>query len=509
MGGTGLDGREPNLAVIVLNPELILVHDKNGAVDEALSLSQLDTILQLASRRPYPVVLTNLAGSADLAFPAAAGFAGVLTRLNDRIAQAVAASTNLRLIDLSAIAGRLGEAESFDRRNWFRAKAPFRPALLAAMAREIGAVVRDTIGLAKKCLVLDCDGTIWGGIVGEAGLHGIDLDPDTYPGNTYYAFQQSVVRLQRHGVMIALLSKNNEEDVMEVLDQHPHCLLSRDMIVGHRINWDSKPDNLRSLADELNIGVDSMVFVDDSSMECALMQAQLPDVLTIQTPTDRSLLPGLLARYPVFPSRPATAEDLRRAKLYREESERREAKQSFRSIGEFLASLEMEARIGPVLPQQAKRAAQLFSRTNQFMLTAYRPSEPEVLASGPDGSPSCYVLSVRDKFGDLGLVGTLFVRRDSDAVTVASFALSCRALGRSLERLFFSEVVRQIADSTDQMTVCGLYQESPKNKQVAGLYTDFGMGEGVDQPDGARLFQAPSSALTIKAPEFIKVLPNG
>lgn len=503
----GLAGGNPNLAVVVVNPELVLCFDANGCVDEAESIVRLDMILQLAAKRPYPVMITNLACSTELAFPQTDRFTSVLARLNEHIDRSIASSTNLHLIDLSMLAFSLGEVQSFDRRNWFRFKAPYKTGLLAALAGEIAATVRDVIGLAKKCIVLDCDNTLWGGVIGEVGIDGIALDPHSYPGNAYYAFQQSVVRLQKSGVMVALLSKNNESDVVEVLERHPHCVIRLDMLVGYRVDWNHKPENLRALAADLNIGLDAMLFLDDSTIECELMRSQIPEVQTVQIPHDKYLLPGLLSKYRVFPTRRATAEDLKRSTLYRQEGERRRAQQHFESHDDFLASLNMEALIGPVLAGQVRRVAQLFSRTNQFMLTDHRPTEPEISALTGDTPQRCYVISARDKFGDLGLIGAMLLHNDGRTIAIESLAVSCRALSRRLEDLFIVEAVRQISQDKDT-AVEGLYKPSKKNMQVAELYPRLGFFAKCKLDNGSCVFETSLTDLVAQRPGFIKVLPN-
>ena len=198
------------------------------------------------------------------------------------------------LVDFERIIRLLGEEKTIDYRFWYTSKALFKKDFLNAYAQEIVKIAKALKGRTKKCLVLDCDNTLWGGIIGEDGISGIKLDKHIYPDKLYYEFQQNVINLHERGIIIALCSKNNEEDVWEILDNHPSCLLKRRHVAAWRINWDDKSSNIKSIANELNLGIDSFVFVDDSPLECELVKKMLPDVTVLQVPQKLYTYPKIL-----------------------------------------------------------------------------------------------------------------------------------------------------------------------------------------------------------------------
>lgn len=500
----------PHLVLVVLHGESFLVCNATGVVDGKASEERLDVLLDLIARCQQPVVLNTLAVPSSFAAQGGAQAVHVTWRLNERLAAFCSQYHHCRLVNLAGLVCRLGEHAAFDRRYWYRFKAPFRPALLRLYAAEVGAIIRDLRGLAKKCLVLDCDNTLWGGILGEVGPAGIDLHPHDYPGNVYYEFQRQILRLQQNGVMIALLSKNNEAEVLEVLDKHPYCLLSRDHLVGHRINWDDKPGNLRSLVRALNIGLEHVVYIDDSEMECALMRHALPEVMTVHVPKDRSALPDLLTDATHFSTRPMTDEDRERTRMYREAVIRESARDQYESLDDFLASLDMTVDISRAYQEQVPRVSQLLARTNQFSLTKLRPSEADAAKMLADNRHYVYTLKARDRFGDLGLVGVIVLAYNNQgALVMEAFAMSCRALGRRLEDALFLRSVEDAARRTGATMLEGRYEPTPKNGQVANLLDRFGLRRTAQENKGSVCYTGDLAEIRIVFPAFLKVVESG
>ena len=228
------------------------------------------------------------------------------------------------LIDWDRLSRICGEQDAMDYRFWYMSKAPFKQPFLNLYALEILKVVRALKGKARKCLLLDCDNTLWGGVVGEDGLAGIRLDRHGHPGIIFYDFQKQLLRFHHRGVLLALVSKNNENDVWDVLDQHPDCLVKKEHIAAWRINWRDKAENIRSISEELNLSLDSFVFVDDNPTECELVRTMLPDVVVLQVPTRLHLFPRLLSRDGLFDTLSVSAEDRKRSAMYRAEVQRKE-----------------------------------------------------------------------------------------------------------------------------------------------------------------------------------------
>jgi FkbH-like protein len=408
------------------------------------------------------------------------------------------------LLDWNVFLRRAGEAESLDYRFWYLSRAPFRQAFLDQIAVTLRTVARSLRGLSRKCLVLDCDNTLWGGIIGEDGLDGIALDGHDYPGRAFYDFQKSILLLHERGVAITLCSKNNRDDVLEVLDRHPWCLLKREHLAGFRINWDDKAANLAALAEELNLGLDSFVFVDDNPRELALISQLLPSVTVLQTPKKRYELPGLLARSKLFENLSSASEDRLRTQSYQTESLRREEQQRHTGLQSYLASLEQTAAIHLATPGEIARVAQLCRKTNQFNLTTRRYSDYDIQGFAKADDARVYTLTAGDRFGALGLVGVLIIKREGDTATVDSLLLSCRALGRGLEFAFVIECMKEVAANWGLSRWVASYIPTAKNEQTAGFWEKMGF-ETIPGQAAEQCFALKAAVPTRPAPDFITI----
>lgn len=329
-----------------------------------------------------------------------------------------------------------------DKRFWRSSQAPFRAAFLDLYARRIASYVRAVKGLAKKCLILDCDNTLWGGVIGEDGLDGIDLDPTSEPGASFYRFQEEVVRLQDQGVMIAICSKNNEDDVWNAFKHHEHVLLNKSHLVAWRINWEDKASNIAAIVDELNIGMDSVVFVDDSPRERALVADRLPEVSVIAVPEGGPSSPDLLLRDNFFDTLTTSVEDANRTRMYRQQSARGEERQQFSDLSDYLQSLQTVVRISEAREDDIVRLAQLTQKTNQFNLTTRRYTEAEIREFANDPRMTVFQMAVRDRFGDMGVAGVFIAKRNETTAGIDTLLLSCRILGRQLEVAFVDQCMQ-------------------------------------------------------------------
>jgi len=466
----------------------------------------LDACLEHAS---VPVVFNTFIRPLGNPSPPALQEGSVETKiagLNDLLRKAAAArAPRAVLLDFERLVMMLGVEQALDARMAYLAAAPFRQGFLGAYAFELFKLGRALKGGTKKCLILDCDGTLWGGVLGELGAEGIALDRNEYPGRAYYDFQRSVVRLAERGVMVALCSKNNPEDVLAVLDQHPHCLLKREHLVGTRINWEAKEKNIASLVEELNIGMDAVVFVDDSPIECERVAAFLPAVTVRQVPRHPFLLPSLLDAEGLFDSLATTQEDRQRARLYQAEARRRQAEVTFDSPESFLASLQLAARVAPAAPGQFPRVAQLTQKTNQFNLTARRYSEAEVAAMAADPDWAVYTMTPSDRFGDLGLSAVLLAHRVGDTVHFDSFLMSCRILGRELERQFIAVAAKELRARWMPQRWTADYCPTQKNQQVSRFWEKFGFTDAQTLENGTVAYTCDDADLRADRIPFITV----
>jgi FkbH-like protein len=366
------------------------------------------------------------------------------------------------------------------------AKAHLSPQLLARYAREVGHLARHVTGRTKKCLVLDLDNTVWGGIVGDDGVEGIEV-ADSYRGEAFRAFQKVAKQIGSQGVLLAAVSKNNPEPVHEALDAHPRMTLRADDFVRVVANWRPKHDNLVELAKTLNLGLDSFVFVDDSPFECGLVRRELPQVTVVQVDEEPALHVAKLLRDGWFDTRELTAEDRARTVMYRQEMERADFLGTFESLDDYLRELGVKVRLGPVTPPEAARVAQITLRTNQFNLTTTRVPLPDLYELTADPTRLVLAIEAADRFGDNGIVGAVFTRRDEDGVHVDNFLLSCRVFSRGIERACLAAVLRH-AQGSGAPAVFGYYKASAKNAMVRDFYPRHGF-QPADDRDGALVFR--------------------
>ncbi|HEY7204594.1 MAG TPA: HAD-IIIC family phosphatase [Methylomirabilota bacterium] len=397
----------------------------------------------------------------------------IATSLRTRIASAT-------LLDLDQSLAVIGRERFFDRRWWYTSRFPFSPAAAQDVVRRIVAVGAVLKRPRAKVIVLDADNTLWGGVVGEDGIEGIALGPD-YPGNCYVAFQRRVLEYQQRGFILALCSKNNEADVLEVLRRHPHQVLREEHFAGLRINWQDKPQNLQALAEELNLGLDSFVFVDDSAHECSVVRHTLPTIEVVQTPGRAIDVPTCLDRVSRLEIVALTEEDRRKSEMYVQERRRRAMATASVDLSSYLKSLAMEMAVAFNDARQTVRVAQLTQKTNQFNLTTRRYSEDQIQRFVE--ADDCLVahFSLRDIFGDSGLVGLAVVRLTSPEVAeLDTFLMSCRVVGRKAETAFLETILEELRRRGVAALVAD-YLPTGKNALVATFLADH---QFVSRPDG-------------------------
>lgn len=407
------------------------------------------------------------------------------------------------LVDWEALASRLGTEASLDQRFGLMMKAPFKTPFLEAYAAEILRILQ-AARLRHKVIALDGDNTLWGGIVGELGPTGVSVDPFEYPGVAFSRLQYEVLQLREQGVLLVACSKNNEADFWEVLQKHPHCLLKKEHFTAARINWTDKAENLVSLAQELNLGIDSFVFLDDNPAECERVRQALPEVTVLQIPEHLHRLPGWLVGQGLFDRVSLSSEDLGRAAMYEIDQQRQSAQANFQSVEEFLHSLEIQADIHEMRPGEISRVAQLTQKTNQFNLTTKRYTEAEIAAEAPNRK--IVTLSVKDRFGDLGLVGVAILEVGEAAVEVDTFLLSCRVIGRKLENALLATAVRLLPDHAPRRLAAS-FRPTAKNAQVAALWPQMGLKPTAEQ-DGKVAYEGGFDELACEVPSFIFLTAN-
>jgi FkbH-like protein len=393
------------------------------------------------------------------------------------------------LFDQERVEARHGKARVRDDRLWYMASMPYSDSFLPVMASEYLRYLRPLKGLTRKCLVLDLDNTLWGGVIGEDGPHQIKIGGTSAPGNAFADFQSVLEGLNRRGILLALCSKNNPDDVWPVFETHPDMILRRPHFAAARINWQDKATNLREIARELNLGLDSLVFLDDNPAERGLVRQELPEVLTPEMPRDPALYTRLLLGLDVFETLALTEEDTRRAQLYQEQSARKALEESLipaegggpGDLSEYLTALQMTVHIAEATPFTLPRIAQLINKTNQFNLTTRRYTEAQVQAMALASSEwGVYSVSVADRFGDSGLTGVALVRKAFESWEIDTFLLSCRVLGRGVEDALLTYVENQ-ACLAGASELRGVFLPTSKNAPAAAFYAKQGFRQGADE----------------------------
>lgn len=353
-------------------------------------------------------------------------------------------------------------------------------------------------GKRKKCLVLDLDNTLWSGVLGEDGISGVRMSGD-YPGNAFHYFQSGLKALAKSGVILTVCSKNNETDVKELWEKNPFLVLTPDLISAYRVNWNNKADNIREIAKELNIGLDSMVFVDDNPTERELVRQELPMVAVPEFPKKPYDLMNFYARLvdEYFRTYHLTAEDLNKTEQYKANARRSAEQSHFTNLDEFIKSLDIRIDVIAANEFNIERIAQMTQKTNQFNLTTKRYTVSDINAFLQEGA-QIWCISVADKFGDNGITGEIIVKTDGCLAEIDTFLLSCRILGKKIEQAFINAVLNKLKEQGVRQ-IKATFIPTAKNSQVADFYDKIGFAL-VSEQNGRRdyLFDlsAPITAST-------------
>ncbi|MDE1155838.1 MAG: HAD-IIIC family phosphatase [Acidobacteriaceae bacterium] len=407
----------------------------------------------------------------------------VLRSLNEAMRRA-SEMTSVDLLSMENLTAQEGLRGCYDAALWHKSKQEVHPraaALYGELALRLIAAAR---GRSAKCLVLDLDNTLWGGVIGDDGLEGIVLGQGSATGEAFAEFQRYVLSLSRRGVVLGVCSKNEEANALEAFDRHPEMLLGREQIACFRANWADKATNLREMARALNLGLDAFVFVDDNPVERSLVRRELPMVRVPEMPEDPAEFVQTLASAGYFEAVRFTAEDRCRAQQYRAGAERERLLEEATDMGTYLRSLQMVLAAGPVDALTLPRVTQLINKTNQFNLTTERLSEAEIHARAKSAEWITLQLRLEDRFGDNGLISVLMARCEGQDAEIASWLMSCRVLGREVERAALGLLVEE-ARARGVQRLRGSYRPTAKNGMVRDLYARLGFraeaADGVEE----------------------------
>jgi FkbH-like protein len=458
-------------------------------------------LLGVRERTQAPILLNNFPLPPHPAFGVADAQSKTqqtqtLLALNQRLLDLRSHISNLYIVDYLCTFARLGAAVCWDHRGWHLARAPLGAQALVGLGRQYAALIRALLGKSRKVLVLDCDDTLWGGVLGEDGLSGIRIG-ETHPGSSYQAFQRAILNLKDRGILLALASKNNEADVLEVLRTHPGMVIREKDLAAWQIHWGDKANSLRVLADELGLGLDAFVFADDNRFECDLVRQTLPEVTVIHLKGNPTSFPDLLHEGCLFDALVSSTEDQRRTTMYRAERERKRLKSDANSLEDYLFKLELVAEIREADFATIPRIAQLTQKTNQFNLTSRRYGESDIASFASAPSMRVYGMRLRDRIDDLGLIGVAILRLVDDGAFIDTFLISCRALGRGAETALLAHVVND-ARHHGARRIRGEFCPTTRNGQVADFYSRHGFLPDASSGTGFSIL-----------PESVSIAPPG
>ncbi|MBU6461261.1 MAG: HAD family hydrolase [Bradyrhizobium sp.] len=408
-------------------------------------------------------------GNYEVKVPHSVG--AIIADLNHGIIDAARQAGNVLICDTDFIAAEAGRQKWFDDRLWILSKALCSFDAMPRFGRSLTDIILAADGRAVKCVALDLDGTLWGGTIGDDGLESIRLG-ELDDGEAFVEFQHFLLELKRRGIILAVVSKNERHHALLPFQKHPDMVLKEEDIAVFIANWENKADNIKTVRRILNIGFDSIVFLDDNPFERGLVRELLPDVIVPELPDDPSLFLSTLADLALFETTSYSQADENRVAQYRQEAARHELSNEFSDIDSYLVSLDMTMKVERFSEFNLPRIVQLMQRSNQFNLTTRRYSESACTKLMCDPDYYTLTMSLKDKFGDSGLISIIILKM-SDAVVIDEFLMSCRVLKRGVEA-FAMNAIFELARQRGSHSVVGSYLPTPKNGMVRDFYPGFG-----------------------------------
>ncbi len=510
-GTPGLDEFKPDVIYIHTNWRNIehfpTTADTPAQVDELLEneYTRFETMWQALARKfSCPIIQNNfdrpnyrLMGNRDVWD--VRGRTNFISRLNQKFYAYAAAHEDFYINDLDYLASDYGLTAWGDAFFWHMYKYAMCLDAIPSLASSLANIIKSLYGRNKKALVLDLDNTLWGGVVGDDGVDGIAIGPEVPEGQVYAEFQSYCKALKSIGVVLAVDSKNDEENALAGLN-HPDGVLRPADFVAIKANWDPKDQNLKAIADELNLGADSFVFADDNPAERAIVAAQVPGVATPVLDGAENYI-KTLDHGGYFEVTTLSGEDLKKTELYHANAERRRAQAAFADYGAYLDSLEMTATIRGFEPLYIQRIAQLTNKSNQFNLTTLRCSEDDIRSMAEDPAWLCLYGKLVDKFGDNGVVTVVAGQAEGDTLHLRLWLMSCRVLKRGMEDAMMDAVVADAA-ARGLKTIRGYYYPTAKNGMVKNFYAEMGFTQVEADADGNTTWELAVDGYTPRHPHM-------
>ena len=420
------------------------------------------TNLNVPSYSPHGIIETKLNF----------GFHEMIEEINNSLRHISKNYSSVYVYDFRQFISKFGEQNIFDYRQFHLGDIQIIFNFIPYLANNLMNYIKPISGTNRKCIVLDLDNTLWGGIVGEDGFDGIELG-DTPNGKAFVEFQKELFSLWNQGIILAINSKNNVEDAMKVISEHPNMVLREKNFANIQINWDDKAINLKKIADEINIGLNSIVFFDDDKINCERIKQEFPEVLTINLPNDPSQFSPILKELNDFHVLNRTDEDKKRGEMYAQQRERKKFEKSISNLDDFLKDLDIRVNIKRSNDYLIPRISQLTLKTNQFNLTTKRYQEEEIRNLSNDKKFTVGCAQVLDKFGDNGITGVFIIEKNTKFWLIDTFLLSCRIMGRGVENAIISQILKDAKDEgVDE--VKAQFIPTPKNKPAENFLSDYG-----------------------------------
>jgi FkbH-like protein len=438
-----------------------------------------------------------------LEFQGKGGQLQAIREINERLQGIAAAQRSVYVLDYDGLSARYGRERWSDERMWLSAKLPIPAAAMQLVVNEWLKFLCPIAGRISKVLVTDLDNTLWGGVIGEDGLDGICLE-NRYPGAAYLNVQRALLDLRSRGVVLAVASKNNPEDAMAALERHPNMLVRPQHLASWRMNWTDKAENLRSIAAELNVGIDSLAFLDDNPAERALIRAELPEVTVLEVADDPMGFARVIREAPELQRLELTDEDLERPRQYTEQRLRMEAEREAPTLESFYRSLKQTVEISLMTPATALRVAQLTQKTNQFNTTTRRYTEAQIAALA--NRPGWEIFTVRssDRFGDNGLIGVAITATSGTNCEIDTLLLSCRVISRTIETAILAFLAER-SKGQGVRTLQGWIVPTAKNKPARTVYQGHGFGKVCVEGERS-LWSLDLTTAALQCPEWINLL---
>ena len=401
------------------------------------------------------------------------GIQEMISDFNKKLSNAIRDESSVYTFDFNGFITKYGETNVFDYRQYFFGDIKISLNYIPYFADEVMSYIKSVLGLNKKCIVLDLDNTLWGGIVGEDEFEGIKLGDDPV-GKTFVEFQHQILALHNRGIILAINSKNNFDDAIKVIKEHPNMVLREEHFASLKINWNDKLSNFHEISNELNIGLDSMVFFDDDPVNREYIRRNIPEVLVVDLPTDPSYYASLLPSMNDFNILKITEEDVNRGKMYVQQRQRTELQNKLENFDDFIKQLNMKIRIKHANDYTIPRISQLTLKTNQFNLTTKRYQEEDIRKFSKDKTKMVGCAQVEDKFGDNGITGVYIINKDNpDEWTIDTFLLSCRVIGRGIEDGILYYIIQKAKEAGVKRIKCK-FIPTKKNKPAEDFLPNFG-----------------------------------